>query len=50
MYSDEFDEKNEEETKGFKSIEPMNDEFETHMVADNINGIGIGSYMSKYLS
>ena len=47
---EESDDEDGEETKEFKSIEPMNDECETHMVADNINGIGIGSYMSKYLS
>ena len=40
----------DEEEKEVQTIDPVEDEYDIHLVSDNINGIGIGSYMSKYLS
>ena len=40
----------DEESKEVQTIAQDDDEYDIQLVADNINGIGIGSYMSKYLS
>ena len=47
-----FEEEDGEESKEevFQSIEPLPDEYEIHSFSDNINGIGIGCYMSKYFT
>ena len=39
-----------DEEEEFESLEPRGDEYEIHTFTDNINGIGIGCYKSKYVS
>ena len=48
--ADEVQEGEKLNVKKFKSIEPLDDKYEITIVADNINGLGIGGYMSKYLT